>query len=113
MPWLRAERDPSADLRGALPPVKQTHYPSITDPEQVAALLRVTVGYPGSLVVPCALRAAEWSEVGLVKAEWRIRAERMRARVQHRCQFRHFRSGRLRRPLQCWHQLLRMRRRSV
>jgi integrase len=92
----RAERDPSGDLRGALPPIKQKHYPSITDPAQIGALLRAIDGYQGSLIVraalklsplvfvrPSELRAAEWTEVDLEKAEWRIRAERMKARVQH------------------------------
>ena len=30
----RAERDPSSDLRGALPPVKETHLAAITDPQK-------------------------------------------------------------------------------
>lgn len=30
----RAERDPSADLKGALPPAKVKHHPSITEPKQ-------------------------------------------------------------------------------
>ena len=38
----RAERDPSGDLRGALPPVRAKHYASVTDPEEIAALLRAT-----------------------------------------------------------------------
>ncbi len=36
----RAERDPSWDLRGALPPAKSKHLPAITDPKQVSPLLR-------------------------------------------------------------------------
>jgi len=31
----RAERDPSADLRGALPPITQAHFASITEPANV------------------------------------------------------------------------------
>jgi integrase len=92
----RAERDPSGDLRGALAPAKQTHYPSITDTNKIGALLRAIDGYEGSLIVRCALklapllfvrpgelRGAEWAEIDLRKAEWRIAAERMKARVQH------------------------------
>jgi integrase len=92
----RAQHDPSGALRGALAPVKQTHYPTITDPAQISALLRAIDDYQGSLIVraalklsplvfvrPGELRGAEWAEVDLEKAEWRIRAERMKARVQH------------------------------
>jgi len=50
----RAERDPSADLRGALPPVKSNHFSAITDPGKVAGLLRAIDGYQGSFVTKCA-----------------------------------------------------------
>jgi len=46
-----AERDPSPDLRGALAPVELEHHPAITDPREVAPLLRVLDGYEGSIVV--------------------------------------------------------------
>jgi len=36
----RADSDPSRDLRGALPPWKPQHYPTITDPRAVGRLLR-------------------------------------------------------------------------
>src|SRR5574340_528092 len=36
----RAERDPSGDLRGALPPVTHKNFASITDPTEVGGLLR-------------------------------------------------------------------------
>ncbi len=52
----RAERDPSGDLRGALPPVKGTHFASVTEPKQVAGVLRALDGYEGTLPVCCALR---------------------------------------------------------
>ena len=35
----RAERDSSADLRGALPPVRQRHHATIIDPTAIGALL--------------------------------------------------------------------------
>lgn len=92
----RAERDPAADLRGALPPVNGGHFASITDPAGIGALLRALDGYEGTLVARCALRfaplvfvrpgelrKAEWSEFDLGNAEWRIPAERMKARVLH------------------------------
>lgn len=92
----RAERDPSADLRGALPPAKEKHYASITDPKAVGDLLRAIDGYQGYAVTRCALklaslvfvrpgelRQAEWHEVDLDAAEWRIPAERMKAGAPH------------------------------
>lgn len=92
----RAERDPAADLRGALPPVKERHHASITDPQGIGELLRAIGGYRGSFVTKCALRIApllfvrpgelrkaEWSEFDLDGAEWRIPAERMKMRAPH------------------------------
>jgi integrase len=92
----RAERDPASDLRGALPPVNGGHFATITDSAGIGALLRAIDGYEGTFVARCALRlaplvfvrpgelrAAEWSEFDLDKAEWRIPAERMKARVVH------------------------------
>lgn len=92
----RAERDPTGDLRGALPPVKEKHHASIRDPKAIGALLRVIDGYEGSLVTKCALRLApllfvrpgelrkaEWTEFNLDAGEWRIPAERMKMREQH------------------------------
>ncbi len=81
----RAERDLSADLRGALSPVKKKHFAALTDPKKVGPLLRVLDGYEGSLIVRCALRLAplvfvrpgelrraEWSDIDLEAAEWRF-----------------------------------------
>ncbi|MCG8096763.1 MAG: tyrosine-type recombinase/integrase [Candidatus Thiodiazotropha taylori] len=92
----RAQRDPSADLKGALPPTRQKHHASITDPKKIGELLRVIDGYEGSLVTRCALqlasltfvrpgelRHAEWSEIDLDKAEWRIPPEKMKMRTLH------------------------------
>ena len=92
----RAERDPSADLRGALPPASGKHMATITDPKEIAGLLRSIDDYRGSIVTRCALqlaplffvrpgelRHAEWSEFNLDTAEWRIPAEKMKASVLH------------------------------
>jgi integrase len=92
----RAERDPSGDLRGALPPKQEKHHASFTDPRSLAGLLRAIDAYDGSNVVrsalrlaplvfvrPGELRAAEWKEFNLGAGEWRIGAERMKMRVQH------------------------------
>lgn len=80
----RAERDPSGDLRGALPPVKGTHFAAVTEPKQVAEILRAIDDYQGTLPVRCALRLAplvfvrpgelrhaEWADIDLDAAEWR------------------------------------------
>jgi integrase len=80
----RAERDISAELKGALPPVKVQHMASVTDPTLVGPLLRVLDGYRGTLAVRCALRlaplvfarpgelrTAEWADIDLERAEWR------------------------------------------
>ena len=54
----RAERDPSADLRGALPPTKPTRMATITDPQKIGELLRAIDGYEGNFITKCALRLA-------------------------------------------------------
>ena len=43
----RAERDPSTDLRGALPPAQKTHLAAIVEPVALGALLRAIEGYSG------------------------------------------------------------------
>ncbi len=80
----RAERDPSVDLRGALPPAKGKHFAAVTEPKLVAEILRAIDGYEGSLIVACALRLAplvfvrpgelrkaEWAGIDFDNAEWR------------------------------------------
>lgn len=92
----RAERDPSGDLRGALPPVTPRHHASITDTKAIGQLLRDIRAYEGSFVTRCALllaplvfvrpgelRKAEWAEVDLEAAEWRLPAARMKSRALH------------------------------
>ncbi len=79
----RAERDITQDLRGALQPVKSKHFASVTEPKEVAELLRAMDSYEGTLTVRCALhlapltfvrpgelRHAEWADIDLDKAEW-------------------------------------------
>jgi len=92
----RAERDAAADLRGALPPANKKHFSTLTDPKDIAGLLRAIDAYQGSFIVLCALklaprvfvrpgelRKAEWTEFNLDDAEWRIPAERMKMREIH------------------------------
>jgi hypothetical protein len=57
----RAERDPVADLRGALPPTKPTHFASIKDPVKVGELMRAIAGYDAKAeAVRAALRLAPY-----------------------------------------------------
>lgn len=90
------ESDPTRDLRGALSVPVVTHQASLTDPKAVAGLLRAIWEYQGSGVTACALRLAamtfvrpgelrraEWNEIDLDAAEWRIPAEKMKMRQKH------------------------------
>ncbi len=92
----RAKHDPTSDLRGALTAAKVEHRPAITDPAKIGELLRAIDGYTGSFVVRCALRLAplvftrpgelrkaEWAEIDMDAALWRIPAERMKMREPH------------------------------
>ena len=92
----RALRDPSGDLRGAIPPAVERHHPTITEPKRVGELLRAIAGYSGShttrgalqlaplvFVRPGELRKAEWSEFDLDKAAWRIPAHKMKMKAVH------------------------------
>ncbi len=80
----RAERDITPDLKGALPIPKTQHFSAITEPKEVAGLLRAIDGFQGSFPVMCGLklapllfvrpgelRAAEWSHIDLETKEWR------------------------------------------
>ncbi|MFC5769732.1 tyrosine-type recombinase/integrase [Thauera sinica] len=92
----RAERDPTADLRGVLKKPKSKHFAAITSVAEVGALLRAIDGFKGTLVVqsalclaplvfvrPGELRGAQWAEIDFERAEWRIPAERMKRRREH------------------------------
>lgn len=92
----RADRDPSNDLKGAIPPANKKHHASITNTNAIGELLRAINGYQGHFVTKCALRLAplvfvrpgelrhaEWNEFNLATAEWSIPAEKMKMRVKH------------------------------
>lgn len=91
-----AERDVTADLRGALSAVPKAHYAAITDPAEVGPLLRAIHAYSGHpyaqaalklspllFVRPGELRAAEWAEIDLAAGEWRIPGAKMKMGVDH------------------------------
>jgi len=92
----RAERDITADFKGAIPPPQKKHRAAITEPQKVGALLRSIDSYQGSFIVksalklaplvfvrPGELRHAEWSEIDLENAEWNIPASKMKMKEPH------------------------------
>jgi integrase len=92
----RAQRDVTADLRGAIPAPKVEHLAAIIEPTKLAALLRAIDAYDGSSMVKAALqlapllfvrpgelRHAEWSEIDWTAREWTIAAAKMKMRIAH------------------------------
>ena len=80
----KASRNPIPDLRGALPPAPKGHLAAITNPNDVAELLKAIDGYKGTLIVksalqfaalvfvrPGELRRALWKDIDFEKFEWR------------------------------------------
>lgn len=53
-----AQRDPTVDLRGAIPPAKVRHFHAVIEPKELGLLLRALRGYEGSFIVKCAMRLA-------------------------------------------------------
>ena len=91
-----AERDVTADLRGAMTVAKKRHHPAITEPLALGALLRAIHDYTGTpttvvalklstmlMVRPGELRHAEWSEIDLGTGTWAIPADKMKMRNAH------------------------------
>ena len=92
----RAKRNVAADLQGALIAPKATHHAAIIDPKGVGELLRAIDGFEGQpttlwalrlaphvFVRPGELRMAEWKEIDLDAAIWRIPSTRMKMRREH------------------------------
>ena len=76
--------DPTRDIRRAIKPLKDKHFASLTEPKEVAELLRAIDAFNGSFVVMCAmrlaplvfvrpgeLRLAKWRDIDLNAGEWR------------------------------------------
>lgn len=93
----RAERDVSADLRGALIAPKPQHRAAILEPKALGGLLRAVDAHDGQPVVrialkmlphmfprPGELRMAEWKEFDLQTAVWTIPAEKTKMRRPHK-----------------------------
>ena len=79
----RASRDPTGDLKGALPPSRPTHFAAVTEPLAIGALLRAIDAHNGGFVVKAALRlaplvfvrpgelrTARWDDIDLDNATW-------------------------------------------
>jgi integrase len=91
----RAEMDPTASLRGALPSHRtKKHMAAPTHPRQVGEILRALDAFKGSLQVgvalrllpllfcrPGELRQMKWDQIDWDKAEWRFIASK--TRVEH------------------------------
>lgn len=92
----RAKRNIAADLQGALIAPKVRHHAAIIDPKGIGALLRAIEGFEGHptthwalrlaphvFVRPGELRMAEWPEIDLDAAVWRIPSRRMKMNREH------------------------------
>jgi integrase len=92
----RAQADPAGLLLGAVAAPQPRHLSAIVEPKRVGELLRAIDGYSGLPVTrlalalsphvfvrPGELRQAEWSEIDIDAAIWRIPAARMKKRREH------------------------------
>jgi integrase len=92
----RAERDPSVDLKDALAQPKQTHFKSLTEPNDVAPLMVAIRHYQGTPTVmaalklspllfcrPGELRHLEWIEVKFKQTRIELPAEKMKMQEPH------------------------------
>lgn len=93
---LRAPRDPTADLKGALPAYRGKKFAAIIDPVQIGQLMRDIQAYKGHLETRIALQlsaylfqrpneicAMEWAEINIEKALWGLPAEKMKMGQPH------------------------------
>jgi integrase len=91
----RCERNPVADLRGALKAPKREHRAALSAADLPGFLAKLEA-YEGHIQTKLALkllaltfvrsgelRGAQWTEFDLEHAEWRIPAERMKMRAPH------------------------------
>lgn len=85
----RLQFNPAAELAGALSQPQGGHFASLTEPAEVAPLLRALHGYQGTPVVmaalklaplffvrPGELRRARWADMDLDTGEWRYTASK-------------------------------------
>lgn len=92
----RAERDPSADLKGALAAPGKTHLAAITDPREAGKLMLAIEGFTGTPTVKAALqlspllfcrpgelRHMEWTEINWEDKQWELPASKMKMKQPH------------------------------
>lgn len=92
------DRNPASDVKLAdfLPSAETRHFACLKDPKAIGGLMRAIDEYEGSpitrlalklgaltFVRPGELRHAEWTETDADAGEWRIRAEKMKAKALH------------------------------
>lgn len=91
-----AERDVTQDLKGALSKATPGNFAAITEPKKAGELMRSIFDYSGHpytvaalklsplvFVRPGELRTAEWAEIDLDAAEWRIPGHKMKMKADH------------------------------
>ena len=91
-----AERDVTQDLKGAMAKATAGHFAALTEPKPVGDLMRSIFAYTGHpytvaalkltplvFVRPGELRTAEWTEMDLDAAEWRIPGAKMKMKADH------------------------------
>jgi len=91
-----AERDVTQDLKGALSKATPGNFAAITEPIKAGELMRSIFDYSGHhctvaalklspllFVRPGELRTAEWTEIDLDAAEWRIPGIKMKMKADH------------------------------
>lgn len=92
----RCTSDPTSLLQGALITPKPSHYAAILDPKEFGGLLRAIDSYDGNMLTrfalliaphvfvrPGELRHAEWREINLEEAVWKIPLGKMKSRKMH------------------------------
>ena len=90
------DRDPTVGVGDALKKPIVRHFPAITDPKEAGKLMRAIYSYEGHINTCAALklialvfqrphmvREAEWTEIDLDIAEWRVPAEKMKMETGH------------------------------
>lgn len=90
------ERDVTAGLHDAYKKTETRHHAAITDPAELATLLRAIAAYRGHpycvaalklsplvFLRPGELRTGEWADVDFEAAEWRIPGAKMKMRNDH------------------------------